>query len=462
MTQTPVGELCRLTVRAPEKVVDLAVPADVALADLLPVIVSHAGEDLEEAGVEHDGWVLQRMGGEPLDLEFTPASLNLLEGETLLLRPAGEALPSVRYDNIVDALSEVVGGLPHAWSPAFGRWVLRLSCTAAMVASIVLTALPGAPSSRAALLAGAALLSLALGSTAVRFVEDRVGGVVLGVLAALALALLGAVLTSGPAYDEAGLGHTLLAAGSTGAVGALIAYAAISSHPVVFAAVGLVHMSVVCAAAFMLLLDTTLFRASAAVCVLVVAFGAYVPVLSFSLAGLRLPPLPTNARQLNEGTEPHTSESVAERGRATEQWITGFLLATGVVCAGCLAMLTADGGTPATVTSLLLILLLFLHSRNLGAAWQRLALVIPAVTGLLLLIPVHAIRSGRDAVLPGALGLLVLAVCFCVLAWSLPGRRVIPHWGRAGDLLQSATAIALLPSACWVLGVYGRLRAMNG
>ncbi len=462
MTQAPVGELCRLTVKAPEKVVDLAVPADVALADLLPVVVSHAGEDLEEAGIEHDGWVLQRMGGEPLDLEFTPASLNLLEGETLLLRPAGEALPPVRFDNIVDALSEVVGGLPHAWSPAFGRWVLRLSCTAALVVSIALTALPGDPSSRAALLAGAALLSLALGSAAVRFMEDRTGGVVLGVLTTLALALLGAVLTSGPAYEEAGLGHTLLAAGSTGAVGALIAYAALSSHPVVFAAVGTVHMSVVCAAAFMLLLDTTLFRASAAVCVLLVVFGAYVPALSFSLAGLRLPPLPTNARQLNEGTEPHTAEEVAERGRATEQWITGFLLATGIVCAGCLVALTADGGTPATVTSLLLILLLVLHSRNLGAAWQRLALVTPAVAGVLLLVPVHAMRSGRDAALTGALGLLVLAVCFCVLAWTLPGRRVIPHWGRAGDLLQSATAIALLPSACWVLGVYGRLRAMNG
>lgn len=462
MTQAPVGELCRLTVKAPEKVVDLAVPADVALADLLPVIVSHAGEDLEEAGIEHDGWVLQRMGGEPLDLEFTPASLNLLEGETLLLRPAGEALPPVRFDNIVDALSEVVGGLPYAWSPAFGRWVLRLSCTAAMAASVVLMALPGDPSSRAALLAGAALLSLALSSAAVRFLEDRAGGVMLGVLSTLALALFGAVLTAGPTYDEAGLGYTLLAAGSTGTVGALIAYAAVSSHSVVFAATGVVHLAVACTAAFMLLLDTTPFRASAAVCVLLVAFGAYVPALSFSLAGLRLPPLPTNARQLNEGTEPHTSEAVAERGRATEQWITGFLIATGVVCTLCLAALTADGSTPATVTSLLLILLLILHSRNLGAAWQRLALVTPAVVGVLLLILVHAVRAGRDTVLTGALGLLAVAVCFCVMAWSLPGRRVIPHWGRAGDLLQSATAIALLPSACWVLGVYGRLRAMNG
>ncbi|MEV8387176.1 EsaB/YukD family protein, partial [Streptomyces chartreusis] len=38
MTDSAVAELCRLTVRAPSVSVDLAVPADVPVADLLPTL----------------------------------------------------------------------------------------------------------------------------------------------------------------------------------------------------------------------------------------------------------------------------------------------------------------------------------------------------------------------------------------------------------------------------------------
>lgn len=62
MSEGSLNGLCRLTVRAPDKTLDLAVPADVPIADLLPVIAGHAGEDLSEHGLEHGGWVLQRLG----------------------------------------------------------------------------------------------------------------------------------------------------------------------------------------------------------------------------------------------------------------------------------------------------------------------------------------------------------------------------------------------------------------
>ncbi|MCZ9344045.1 EsaB/YukD family protein, partial [Streptomyces sp. TRM76130] len=105
MSEGSVAGLCRVTIRAPEKTIDLAVPSDIPLADLLPVVVGHAGEQLEEAGLQHGGWVLQRIGGEPLDPEGTPDSLDLRDGEVLLLRPEAEALPPVRFDSLVDAVS---------------------------------------------------------------------------------------------------------------------------------------------------------------------------------------------------------------------------------------------------------------------------------------------------------------------------------------------------------------------
>ncbi|MGW4544010.1 EsaB/YukD family protein, partial [Streptomyces chartreusis] len=50
MTDSAVAELCRLTVRAPSVSVDLAVPADVPVADLLPTLLRYVGEEAEEAG----------------------------------------------------------------------------------------------------------------------------------------------------------------------------------------------------------------------------------------------------------------------------------------------------------------------------------------------------------------------------------------------------------------------------
>ena len=37
---------------------------------------------------------------------------------------------------------------------------------------------------------------------------------------------------------------------------------------------------------------------------------------------------------------------------------------------------------------------------------------------------------------------------------SLPGAKLLPHWGRAGDLLHTLTAVALIPAVLWLLNLY--------
>ncbi|BFO15469.1 hypothetical protein SHKM778_18570 [Streptomyces sp. KM77-8] len=44
----------------------------------------------------------------------------------------------------------------------------------------------------------------------------------------------------------------------------------------------------------------------------------------------------------------------------------------------------------------------------------------------------------------------------------MPGRRLVPYWGRAAELLHSLAALAILPLTLWSMGVYGRLRGING
>ncbi|MFD8820369.1 EsaB/YukD family protein, partial [Streptomyces sp. NPDC059627] len=173
--------VCRLTVRAPEKSLDLAVPADIPVADLLPVIVGYAGDDLHEAGLEHGGWALQRIGGAPLDPEGTLLSLELHDGDVVLLRPATEALPPVRFDNLVDGVAATVRALPNSWSPTASRWALRSVLAAVLLGALTVLALSGGDRvGRAAVCAAATLLQLAGAGAAARVLDDLPSAVLLG------------------------------------------------------------------------------------------------------------------------------------------------------------------------------------------------------------------------------------------------------------------------------------------
>jgi type VII secretion integral membrane protein EccD len=279
------------------------------------------------------------------------------------------------------------------------------------------------------------------------------------------LALCGVLATGGQpvsAQPHRELGAQLLAGSAAGAIGTVLAMTVVTVFAVVFAAAAFVAISGVLGGTLMLTLNVPLSQAAAGVAAVAVVFGAFVPMLSFSLAGLRLPPLPTNAEQLQEGIEPHSSADISDRAVATDRWMSGLYLAVGTVCAACLVGLAQHPGTPAIVTSVLLALLLVLHGRNLGTSWQRLALVVPAGLGMVLLVIDIARDRGPGSHLVAAAVLLLAAILLAVVSWMVPGRRMLPHWGRAGDLLQSVAAIALLPSVLWVLDVYHGLRAISG
>ena len=75
------SETCRITVVAPRMRLDIAVPADVPLAALVPTLLLHTGEQAIEAGAAHGGWALQRLGEPPLNTDGTCATLGILDGD---------------------------------------------------------------------------------------------------------------------------------------------------------------------------------------------------------------------------------------------------------------------------------------------------------------------------------------------------------------------------------------------
>ncbi|MFF0742978.1 type VII secretion integral membrane protein EccD [Streptomyces sp. NPDC004111] len=463
MTDISAPGLCRLTVRTPERLLDLAVPADVPVADLLPILLDHAGDDLAEKGIEHGGWILQRLGGEPLDEEGTPEGLSLRDGETLLLRPRTEALPPIHFDDLVDGVATTMRERPHGWATRTSRWLLRGTAVVLLAAGLLVLALPGGPAPvRAAVAAGTGLLVLFGAASASRAVGDSAAGAALGVLVPPYLALAGALLPGGDPGTQL-TGARLLAGSAAAAGGAILAVAAVAAFVPLLLSTAVVALAGALWGTLMLLTDWPAAHAASVLAVLAVVFGGLVPGIAFRLSGLRLPALPTNAEQLQEGIEPHPNQRVVSRTALAEEWMTALYAATGVICAGVLsALVLTRPNTAALVTAAVLSVLLLLHARGIGNVWQRPAVMLPGLYGLVLM-AVHAARSLDAGQRPFLLAaLLAVAAAAAIASWTVPGRRMLPYWGRAADILHTLAAVALIPLTLWVLGVYAALRTATG
>jgi succinate dehydrogenase hydrophobic anchor subunit len=67
--------------------------------------------------------------------------------------------------------------------------------------------------------------------------------------------------------------------------------------------------------------------------------------------------------------------------------------------------------------------------------------------------------GGELAILFG--GLVVTGGVLFAAERALPGRKSLPHWGWAGDILQTLTAVALIPLVLWLLNLYHYARAAH-
>ncbi|MFI6934846.1 type VII secretion integral membrane protein EccD [Streptomyces sp. NPDC050287] len=466
MTDSAVAELCRLTVRAPSVSVDLAVPADVPVADLLPTLLRYVGEEAEEAGLDHAGWVLQRLGDAPLDEETTLARAGLADGDVLYLRPHTEALPEARLDDLVDGIADTAGRRLHTWHAGAARGLLVGTVVATVVTALVLVFWPGVPASaRVACSAVAGVLLLAGAASASRAVGDRLSATALGLLVAPCLALAGWVLPGGDLTgpDAARVaGARLLAAGAAGAGGAVLALAATAVGAPALLATAVVSVATAIAGALMGYSGLDVPAAVALVATVVALGAGAVAPFAFKLAGMRMPALPSSASQLQEGIEPYAGSEVAERTELAGRWVTALFAATGTVAAAALVVLAERPDLPGVVTALVLSLLLLLHSRGLVHIGQRLTLAVPGVWGLLLLARAWAVHSDADGRPVVFAVLLAAAAGLVIAAWTVPGRRVLPYWGRAAELAHTGFAVALLPLSLWLAGLFGWLRGLFG
>jgi type VII secretion integral membrane protein EccD len=452
-------DLCRLTVCGPGRSTELAVPAHVPLIDLLPALVGYLGDGLADAGLEHGGWILQRLGDSPLREELSVATLGLHDGDIVYLRPRAGQLPPLDFDDLIDGVATAISGRSDRWRPDMSRRLLAGLIFVPLAAGIALLAghLGGISD---VLAAAMAVVLIGLTAAYSRAFADQLAADVLGTLAigyaglaAAELPLLAGRGSTGLA-NPASLRPMVLACG-VAVAGTAMAVSLVRGgrHPALVAtSAGAMFVAIGGALATFGRLDAA--AVAGILVALVLPLGGYVPVIAFRLAKMRLDPTPSTPDELQAELDPVPSHRVLESAAMADRYMTGLYSGLGVVVTGCLAVLSDAAGWPARLVVLDAIVLMLLHARALVSARHRLAIIIPAVAGAAVLVTVTGLRADAG-IWPAVMAAVVVAAGLLLVGErALPGHRLLPHWGRAGDVLQTATAVALIPAVLWLLNLY--------
>ncbi|SCE79103.1 type VII secretion integral membrane protein EccD [Micromonospora mirobrigensis] len=456
-TKTATGGLSRITVVAPRTRMDLALPSDVPLADLLPTLLRYAGEDLADEGVRHGGWSLARLGGPPLDGGRTPTQLGIRDGEVLYFNPRAAAAPEIVFDDVVDAVATATNQRPGAWQVDTTRSfsVLFTGVTLAAGAAATLFAgppqLPGALAAllvAVALLVGAAVLSRAAG--------DSRTGALLG-LAGTGFAAVGGllVLAGDRTLGELASAHVLLAATAVAVFGALAALAVGDRLPLFVGATS-VGAAVALGAVVCPVFGAT--PAAAAAIVATVAFGTLpmLPMAAYRLARLPVPSIPTGPDDLKTDAETVDGRQVLRLSERADQFLTGLLWTVALLVLGGELVLAVDGRLPAVLLCLVLAVLSLLRARPFVGRAQRTPVLLAGTAGLVLAGWATFTAGGLGTRLGVVLGgLLLAAVVSLIYGLTVAGKPISPLWGRMLDIVEILVIVSLVPLAVWVCGLYG-------
>jgi type VII secretion integral membrane protein EccD len=441
------GGLAKVTVNAPRRRLDVALPEHAPLAELLPELLRQAGVGLADEGQAHGGWVLRRVDGVALTGGTGLVAQGVRDGDVLYLGPARGAWPELEYDDVVDAIAAGARRYGRSWDAGATRATgLAVAGVALLLGALALVRSPAGPVVSGGLgLAVAAVLVLA-GAVVSRAYADAVSGAALAAFA-LPYGLAGGAALVAPGVTGPGAPRLLV-----GAVAVLLVAAA----AMVAIGHGLrIFVGAATAGALGAAAALTGYRLPAAgtaaivLSALLVGAGA-VPVLAVRLGNL---PMPVLAGQ--EPERPDRARVYAAVVR-TDEILTGLLSGLSVAAVCCAVVLARSGGTGGVLLVLVSSVGLLLRGRLFATVRQRLPLLVAGCAGLGALLLHWPDRSATP------FALLAAALVAAVAGIRYRGRPPGPYLGRAADLLDAACVVSAVPVAVAVLGLYGRVRGMIG
>jgi type VII secretion integral membrane protein EccD len=449
-------DVCRLTVQGPAKRADLAVPVTMTMGGLLPVLLPHVVSEEDRARP----WVLQRLGGAPLDIDGTAESLDLREGETLYPRPAVAAMPVMEYDDVAVGVAASVEARTDGVNPAVIRRIL-LSGACLGLAGFAVACFMARPVWVPAVALSAAAAILIIGCVVLtRGFRDMIAGTIAGLYGCAFVALV-ALAATGQADGTLDLGHkAALLASAYAVIAAAVVLVAARVPFMFFGTVLVTGVAVLISGWLTLAFHWPPAHAVALVAVVMFIAGGRDVRLVLRAARLRVPLLPRTAEELQEGIDPEPAEGLAHRVDTALDYLDSLVFSSSAMFAVACAFLARGGQWADWALGPLLSAAVLLRGRSMGGAWKRAALSLSGTIGILFALITPVRDAGMTAMVMLLAVLLAAASVLLVGARPLPERRHPPIWAHLADRLEMLTALTLVPLLLQVLHAYAYFRGL--
>ena len=430
---------------------DVTVPQSVPLVELLPGLVDVIGSRADTG--TNDGFAVRTASGSSLDKSASLSAQGVRAGASLLLEPLGEGVADMVYDDLTEAVGQVVEQVSTPWTSSDARTLACLSAAALVfVAAILLATTP--PDAIAALQPGrVALLNYINGA--------------IGVVSALLVMGTSAVVTrKNPGPSGIALAHTVPVLTAAAAlrftqtqwdgagwiaigVGILIGSVAALTLPGryrISVAAPLVVGSVVTATGLLVRFgNLSQVGVSALLFALIVVLLQLAPWVALAHIPVRI-------------LDAKTTEQIPAQG-IMDQVSTSFVFVVSLRVGGALAaifltvsMMTATG-TKSIVLPLILILLgsvsLVLQTRSIRA---RVEVLIGALTGLITILIAAVLATRADATILSWITVIAVGTALVLVITNVVGPRARPHMTRLADTLSVLSLFVLIPLAVYLWG----------
>lgn len=441
----------------------MALPADVAVADLLPMLLEMAREATPDGGARHGGWVLAKLGDAPLDPSRTLASLGVVDGELLQLRRRNENPPPPLYDDVVDAIADAEPGSFRPWTKETARRIGHIAGGLALIVAAFALFMGGpmfgGNGLAAALAAGVATIAcIAVGATLAKAYQAEATGVLIAAAGGLPFAfvagfsvvpgltiranlLLGSglvVIVAAVAIMIMGTGiTTFIAAATAGVIGVLaFTVATLIAHPAPGIAAGTAAVSL--------------------------AAISFLPRATIWLAKLPLPHVPGTAEELKEDDSFPDYTAIERRTSIAHSYMTGLLIGCGSATAIAAIITATSPKVFGIITAVITTLVLLLRARSYANGAQAVALLttgMVSAAGILIGWLFSQNPAGR---LLWVFGVLVLvAAGALVVGVIFPNQRFSPPLRRSVEVFEAICIATVLPLALAVMDLYTTLRHVS-
>ncbi|SDE42502.1 type VII secretion integral membrane protein EccD [Glycomyces harbinensis] len=466
---TKSATLSRVTIVSPRTRIDLALPSDVPLSDLLPTILHQAGEYyIDEAG-DNGGWILARLGEEAIDTGHSCSQLGISDGEMLYLNPADAAKPEIVFDDVIDAVATATEQRGNRWDHvATKRFSVGVG-TAALAVGAVAILLTGHMASAIVALGVAAVL---VGASALlsRAVGDSRAATYFGITSVFYAGVGGLLIAGGDTklFDLDGP-HVMIAAAAIllFSVLAMVAVGDMASAPVFIVTILGAIVLGISTALMMIIPGGTAATAAGIAAPLALVILPAAPRLSLSMAMVPTPTLPTTTDELKEGdTEAIDGKRILKLSEHAGNYLEALLSFAAVVgLVSAIALAFSDKMPEGLILATVLSLVLLSRARSIEDRPARIVMLAGGMGGLAAtLASIFVASEGnilvRLTVILGALTLLTLIAMIYGLA--VAGKKIAPTWGRSLDIIEALLIVSILPLVGWVCNLYAIALSLRG